>query len=76
MTSANTNKQNKDGNPNCNCHEYKHRIQILEQSLTERENEISYLYRLHEDDLFRIKKLQEGLSPEPSNINKEGQKIE
>jgi predicted nucleic acid-binding Zn-ribbon protein len=75
MTSANINKLHKDGNPNCKCQEYKQRIQKLEQVLTEREEEISHLYRLHEDDLFRIEKLEEGLSRAHSDTNKEGEKI-
>jgi hypothetical protein len=45
MTSANTNMQAKDGNPNCKCQEYNSRIQQLEHDVTEKEDECMFWYR-------------------------------
>jgi len=49
MTSANTNMQRKDGNPNRKCQEYKSRIQQLEQDVIEKEDECMFWYRQFED---------------------------
>lgn len=57
MNSTN-NKSHDDGTSNHNCEVYKRRIRGLEQALDEANDEFSYAYPLHEDDMLRIKELE------------------
>ena len=76
MTSADSDMSHDSGTSECVKYEnYRTRMQKLEQVLTEKEDEILYAYRLHLDDIFIIKQLEDALSRVHSDTNR-GKKIE
>jgi hypothetical protein len=60
MTSSNDKSFMDDKSDSIKCEGYRRRIQELEQALTEKEDKISYAYRLNEDNVFVIKDLKRG----------------
>lgn len=76
MTSADNDISHDSGTSECIKYEnYGTRMQELEQTLTEKEDEILYAYRFHRDDMSRIKQVEDTLSRAHSDTNR-GKKIE
>jgi|1185.fasta_scaffold32159_3 hypothetical protein len=63
MTNINNDKSSPDHKIECiKCKEFIRKIHDLEQDLTKAIDESSCLYRVHEDDIFKITELKDELS--------------